>query len=228
MRRTFLLAIYASALVVTGAAPCAQEADSAYLSWSASQAEDAAKSMEAKGRVAGTRGFMNTRTDQARNYKLRAFWLTPEVIRGTARVLQLRDGLSAEQTRQLVAEAEAAGDTVVMIELDPHEGSGVIPGDWGAILRPNGAAQEERGSRGTDSPKLRNVPALNGVGRRDYAYDRFWMVFPLTNAAGQPLFSAGDTEAELEVRIRSREGRVRWPVPDFIRRKISARNSGEN
>lgn len=40
-----------------------------------------------------------------------------------------------------------------------------------------------------------------------------WVVFPLTHSDGQPLFAAGDTHAELVVRIAGREGRVKWPIP---------------
>jgi len=204
-----------------GLALRAQDSASAYLTWSATQAEDAAESMQAKGRVSGTRGFMNTRTDQARSYKLRAQWFTPEVIRGTARSLQLMGGLKDEAARKLVEEAEAAGDTVVMIELDPDEGSGVIPGDWGAMLRPKGADDPAKSARGADSPKLRSVRALNGLAKRDYAYDRFWMVFRLVNEAGTPLFSSADSEAELEVHIRNKEGRVHWTIPESVRRKVT-------
>jgi len=201
----------------------AQEADVAYLAWSAPQAEAAATSMKGKDKVGGTRGF--ARTDQAKSYKLRVQWLTPEVIRGTARALQLRQNLGEEQTRKLVKEAEAVGETVVMVELDPDEGSGVIPGDWTAILRPKGPAGEIRMSRGTNSPKLRNLPALNGIERRDFAYDRFWMVFRLATESGSPLFTEGDLEAELEVNIRGRTGQISWQIPDSIRqRKPAAAN----
>lgn len=198
----------------------AQEADAAYLSWSAPQAEAAASSMKAKDKVSGTRGF--ARTDQAKSYKLRVQWVTPDVIRGVARTLQIRQGLSAEQARKLVEEAEAAGDTVVMIELDPDEGSGVIPGDWTAVLRPKGPAGEIRQSRGANSPKLRNLPALNGIERRDFAYDRFWMVFPLITDSGGPLFSPDESEAELEVNIRGKKGHVTWQIPESIRLRLAA------
>jgi hypothetical protein len=132
--------------------------------------------------------------------------------------MQLAERLSDEEATSLVAEAEKAGGTVVMVEIDPNEGSGVIPNDWTAFLQaevPEG--DTARAVRGQDTPKLREVKALAGVLRRDYAYDRFWVVFPLTHADGKPLFAAGDTEAELVVRITGREGRVRWPIPPSIR-----------
>ena len=75
-------------------------------------------------------GRWNTRIlsrEHSYNYKLCATWLTPEVIRATARLAQVRNWLSVEETLALVAEAEAAGDTVILVEIDPREGSGVIP-----------------------------------------------------------------------------------------------------
>jgi hypothetical protein len=73
------------------------------------------------------------------NYKLRATWLTPEVIRATAQLAGIRRGLSDAQAEAMLAEAEAAGGTVVLVEIDPREGSGVIPNDWTATL--TGAAR---------------------------------------------------------------------------------------
>ena len=75
-------------------------------------------------------GRLDTRIlsrEHSYNYKLRATWLTPEVIRATARLAQVRNWLSVEETLALVAEAEAAGDTVILVEIDPREGSGVVP-----------------------------------------------------------------------------------------------------
>ena len=145
--------------------------------------------------------------------------MTPEVIRATARLVQLADGLSDEQTHQLVAEAEGAGDTVILVEIDPREGSGIIPREWTALLMPRGADPTgTRVARGASVPKLREVRALAGAAQRDYAYDAFWVVFPLRAGDGQPFFSDSDREAELVVRIYSKGGRVRWTIPESIRR----------
>src|SRR5688572_14941650 len=144
--------------------------------------------------------------------------MTPEVIRATARVLQLRTGLSAEATKALVAEAERPGETIVMIEIDPHEGSGVIPLDWQAYLRPYADDKGVEGAvAGTGTPRLRDMRALAGIERRNYAYDRFWMVFPLKNGDGRPLFGPQAAQAELIVRIYDKEARVAWPIPASFR-----------
>jgi hypothetical protein len=148
--------------------------------------------------------------------RLAATWLTPDVIRAAARFAQLRDRLSAADTRALVADAEASGGTVVMVEIDPREGSGVIPNDWQAFLQPKG--RPEAAVRGTLSPRLRDVRALAGVLRRNYDYDRFWVTFPLTESGDQPLFLASDQDAVLVVRIRDQEGHVEWPIPASMRR----------
>lgn len=191
-----------------------------YLSWDAKHAKAVGRSMRANGQVGGA-DWRVIRTDRSYNYKLRATWLTPEVIRATARLTQLSQGLSDEQTRALVAEAEAVQGTVILVEIDPREGSGVIPQDWTAMLRPRAeGAEPSRSVRGTSVPKLRDVRALAGTERRDYAYDVFWVVFPLHTADGQPLFSQADREAELVVRIYDKVGRVRWPIPDSVRRRL--------
>jgi hypothetical protein len=107
-----------------------------------------------------------------------------------------------------------------MVEIDPHEGSGVIPLDWQAYLGPYVSGKGIEGTvAGVGTPRLRDVQALAGITRRDYAYDRFWMVFPLKTADGRPLFGPQTTEAELIVRIYDKEARVKWPIPASITSK---------
>jgi hypothetical protein len=193
----------------------AQTQPDAYLSWSAKQAEAVGQQSYQKGRVGSAFDLRVLKTDRAYNYKLAATWLTPEVIRATARLAQLRDRLSDAETRALVKEAEAAGGTVIMVEIDPREGSGVIPNDWQAFLQPRG--RPGVAVRGTMQPQLREVKALAGVLRRNYDYDRFWVTFPLIQPTGSPLFSASDLEVELVVRIYDKEGHVAWPIPSSLR-----------
>jgi len=143
--------------------------------------------------------------------------MTPEAIRACARLEQLNKGLSDAATLRLVTEAERAGDIVILVEIDPREGSGVIPRDWTAILsaRPRPGIAP-RVSRGTSVTALREMPALHGFGRRDYAYELFWVVFSLKADDGESLFR-NDPEAELLVRIYEKVGRVHWSIPDSIR-----------
>lgn len=213
MRRRPALCLLAAAVAVRLAA--AQATPDDYLSWSDKQAEAVGLQAYHKGRVGGVFDMRVLKTDRAYNYKLAATWLTPEVIRATARLVQLRGRLSEADTRALVKEAEAVAGTVIMVEIDPREGSGVIPNDWQAFLQPKG--RTDAAVRGTVKPELRDVKALAGVLRRNYDYDRFWVTFPLTRSSGAPVFAAGDAEAELVVRIYDKEGHVDWPVPASMR-----------
>jgi hypothetical protein len=188
-----------------------------YLQWSAAQAEGVGRQWYARGRVGGLFDTRLLKTERSYNYKLAATWLTPEVIRASARLVQLQRRLSVPETRALVREGEEAGDTVVMVEIDPREGSGVIPHDWVALLQVKG--RPDRVASGRVEPRLRDVPALAGVLRRNYDYDRFWVQFPLRTPEGEPLFGPNDLEAELVVRIYDREGRITWRVPEAIRAK---------
>lgn len=208
----------AVALVGLGVVAQVQLPDNAWLSWSARQAETIGKEAYVRGRVGG---FFDTRllkTDRSYNYKLAATWLHADVIRASARIVQLAERLPDAGARALVEEAEAAGDTVVMVEIDPREGSGVIPNDWLAFLQPVlPRGVEGTPVRGRSEPGLRNVKALSGVLRRNYDYDRFWVVFPLTHPDGSRVVPSEATAVELVVRIAGREGRVRWPLPASVR-----------
>lgn len=201
----------------------AQNSSESYLSWSAAQAEQIGRAMRVSDRIGKRVDVRLFNTDKAINYKLRATWMTPEVIRATARLEQLRNRLSDEQSRELVAEAESMGDTVFMIEIDPREGSGVIPLDWRVILQPPNLAVGQSGAvAGEKSPQFRKIKALSGVLRRDYDYDVFWVVFPLVDKDKNPVFAADATQVQLLVGIYGNEGRITWTVPESIRTRIKS------
>lgn len=205
--------------VLAGVVALAQGEDESWLRWDAARAQAIGKAAYVEGRVGGIFDTRLLKTERSYNYKLAATWLQGDVIRATGRTLQLAQRLSDDDARKLVAEASAVGDTVVMVEIDPREGSGVIPNDWSAFLQPaTPRGAEARAVRGESRPELRDVKALAGVMRRNYDYDRFWVVFSLRHADGKPLFGPGDAEAELVVRIADREGRVKWPIPASLRR----------
>lgn len=185
-----------------------------YLRWTAQHAEAIGTAGYRRGRVGGLFDMRGLKTERSYNYKLAATWFTPEAIRATARMLQIRSRLSDAETRQLVAEADAVQGTVIIVEVDPREGSGVIPNDWEAFLQPKN--DPARAVRGTLSPQLREVKAFAGVLRRNYDYDRFWVTFPVKKDSVSVL-GDGDRIAELIVRIHEKEGRVEWPVPDSLR-----------
>ena len=141
------------------------------------------------------------------------------MIRASARSIQLADRLSDDEAKALVAEADQAGGTVVMVEIDPREGSGVIPNDWAAFLQAEApGTSSPRSVRGQDTPKLRERSKRSpACCARNYDYDRFWVVFPLKAFGRQAALYGGDTQAEFVVRIAGREGRVRWPIPPSLR-----------
>lgn len=209
--------LLASAVAIVSACAILVDAaqDEPYLTWTSKQAESIGTQGYQRGRVGGIWDTRGLKTERATNYKLAATWLTPDIIRATARLLQLRSRLPDAETRALVAEAEGIRATVIIVEIDPREGSGVIPNDWEAFLQPKG--RSEAAARGTANPHLREVRALAGVLRRNFAYDRFWVTFPLTRSSGMPLFVPSDHSAELVVRIHDKEGRVEWPIPTAIR-----------
>ena len=71
----------------------AARGDETYLRWTANQAEAVGSNAYRKGRVGGVFDTRILKTERAYNYKLAATWLTPDVIRATARLLQLRSRL---------------------------------------------------------------------------------------------------------------------------------------
>ena len=192
-----------------------------YLGWNAGQAEKVGISTFAKGRIKAE-GVRIMQSDRAKHYRLRATWLTPDVIRASARIIQLREALTDAETRALVEEAESIEGTVVMVELEADEGSGVIPSSWIAFLHAKGTVPGSDRSVGGVKRRLRKVRVLAGVRRRNYGYERFWIVFPFVTRKGEPLFPAMAREAEIVVRIYNKEGRARWRIPDSIREKVAA------
>lgn len=199
--------------------PLAQAREDSWLGWPLERAQAVGRAAYVQGRVGGLFDTRILKTESAYNYKLAATWLHPMAIRATARVRQLTSGITEGETRAAVDEAEQliAGRTVVMVEVDPREGSGVIPLEWSAFLQALGPGDVRGGQgRGTLVPALRDVPALQGVLRRNYDYDRFWLTFPLALENGEPLLPRTATHVELIVRIAGKEGRVRWPLPSWL------------
>lgn len=193
----------------------------AYLTWTADQAAKIGKSTRENGKAGGSFDLRVISTNKAINYGLRATLMTPDVIRAAARYLQLRDRLTDDETRKIVQDAASAGDLVIMIEINPNEGSGVIPLDWRVFLQPKGLKAGSEGAiTGIKSPHLRKVPALSGLYGRNYEYDVFWVVFPLANANKTPLLPADLAEIQLIVGIYGSEGRISWKMPESIREKL--------
>jgi hypothetical protein len=192
-----------------------------YLTWTAKTVTAIGKQMRQKGKVGSSFALRGLNTQRAINYKLRATLMTPEMIRASARFHQLRNRLTDDQTRALVREAEDSGDLVVMIEIDPNEGSGVVPRNWRVFLQPKGLRPDTDGAiSGIKAQHLRNVKALTGVFRRKYDYDVFMVAFPLVDENKKQLISPDIGAIEILVGIENSEGRVSWRMPESIRVKI--------
>lgn len=192
-----------------------------YLTWTREQATK----IGLKWRVAGRVGWRPVRFEITYSgvyfYELRATLMTPEAIRAAARIEQLRRHLTDDETRALVMEAEKIDGLVVFIELNPREGSGVIPLNWHTTLRPKGVKDDSpQEIGGTSTPALRHVKALTRVGPRDYAYDVFWVVFPMRDKQGKLIWETAPDEIELVVGINDLRGRVSWRVSDSLRQRL--------
>jgi hypothetical protein len=210
-------------ILCTSMAIVAQSPADNFLTWTASQAEAIGKSMRENGKAGGN-GIFDTRiisTNKALNYHLRATLMTPDVIRAAARILQLKERLTNDQTKKIVKDAEEAGNLVIMIEIDPNEGSGVIPLDWRVFLQPKGLKPGSEGAiTGLKAPHLRKMPALSGVYGRNYEYDVFWVTFPLVDEHKKPLLAGDVQDIQLIVGIYSSEARISWKMPESIRERI--------
>jgi len=137
--------------------------------------------------------------------------LTTDVIRATARLIQLRPRVTDADAGALVKEAEAVRYTVAIVEIDPREESGVIPNDSEAFMQPLG--KPNTAVHGPLTPQLRDVRALAGILQRNYDYDRFWITFPLKRADGTPLFSTNDPMRSLSCcGFTTKRGRARVVV----------------
>ena len=197
------------------------EASEEYLTWTLKQAEKIGQSTVKEGRSGSSFDFRIMGQDKAFTYQVRATVFTPEVIRASARFEQITNRLTAEDARAMVAEAEAAGHLVMMIEIDPAEGSGVVPLDWRIFLQPGGFVPGSDGAvAGIKSPHLRNMKIFRGVAKRDYEYDVFWVVFPLVDKNKKPLFSDSVASFELMVGIYKKEGKISWPISPSLRARM--------
>jgi hypothetical protein len=67
---------------------------------------------------------------------------------------------------------------------------------------------------------LRQVKALTRVGPRDYAYDAFWVVFPVRDKQGKLIWETPPDAIELVVDINDMRGRVSWRVNDSLRQRL--------
>ena len=214
-----IVSLLSTCLLAQNASPGSSK--DAYLTWSAPQATKLLESWRIKGRVGG---FFDTRilgTDKSFNYKLRATLMSPEAIRAAARIEQIKNQLSDDETSALVIAGEKVESLIVIVEIDPREGSGVIPNEWRALLKPKSAEPNaDSAVRGVIRNDLRNVVTLKGSVNRDYDYDIFTVEFPLKDRNGNAYWKTVPAEMELTVGIYNKEGRVSWKVTEALKTRI--------
>ena len=191
-----------------------------FLTWSPKQAEAIGKATYETGQVGRTLDLRVIRTERSYNYKLAATLLTPDVIKATVRLQMLSGRLDEPGARAMATDAINSGELVVLVEIDPREGSGVIPDEWIAQLEPRVTKDQVLPAlTGRKTPERRTQPAFQGVRRRDYAYDRFWVSFPLTKD-GVSTIAPEATDIQLVARIYDKVGRVTWPLTPELRRAL--------
>jgi hypothetical protein len=199
-------AIVATVAILTAAPPAAgrllAQADSNYLLWTPAQAEQI--------------GLAMRKAAQAGPYRVQATWLTPEVVRATARILQLREGLNVETTDDMVQQAEAAADTAVLIELSGPEAAQVTAGEIEASFTPAGAAGGGP-IPGTQAPGLEEVRAYRGVAPLSKESRAFWLAFKLPREAYVPVIPGSGRAVTLTLRVKGAAASVSWPIPDSLR-----------
>jgi hypothetical protein len=174
------------------------------------QAHQAIGSMRVQGRVGGGLDLRVTATDRSYNYKLRATWITSKAAVAAARILELSKGLTQAEAKEVVRQTAEPDSWLILVELDPREGSGVIPKDWSARFGP--AGRETAQVTGRRIGREGAWGTLVSAFPRDYSYDVFLLAFPRT-AEGAPVLRPSDAEAELAVRIYNKQGSVRWKIP---------------
>ena len=196
----------------------AQQTD--YLSWTSKQAFN----IGTKWRVAGRAGWgsrLDLFSSDACFYDVRATLMTPEAIRAAARLEQLRRHFTDAETHELVMEAEKVAGLVAIIEINPREGSGIVPLNWHATLQPKGAKEDSPlAIAGINNPELRSVRALTTVASRNYDYDVFWVVFPMKDRQGKLIWETPPDKIEIVIDIRGKQGRMSWRINDSLRQRL--------
>ena len=133
------------------------------------RARETIAAMRVNGRVGSGFDFRVTNTDRSYNYKLRATWLTPLVFEAAGRMLESAKGMAAADVQRLLKELTPEPAHYVLVELDPREGSGVIPRDWLSRFGPKGT--DGRIVVGQVVAEQGGWRTLMSAFPRDYAYD---------------------------------------------------------
>ena len=218
MRKTSLTLILLLCVSSTSIAQQSQNED--YLSWTSKQAFNIGTKWRVAGRV-GWGSRLDLFSSENCFYDVRATLMTAEAIRAAARLEQFRRHFTDAETRELVTEAEKIAGLVAVIEINPREGSGIIPLTWHAILQPKGAKEDSPlAILGINRPELRQLRALTTVAERNYNYDVFWVVFPMKDPQGKLVWETPPDTIEIIINIGGKHGRMSWRVNDTLRQRL--------
>jgi hypothetical protein len=207
-------------LLCVSSTSIAQSQKEDYLSWTSKQAFNIGTKWRVAGRV-GWGSRLDLFSSENCFYDVRATLMTSEAIRAAARLEQLRRHFTDAETHELVMEAEKVAGLVVVIEINPREGSGIIPLTWHAILQPKGAKEDSPlAILGINRPDLRQLRALTTVAPRNYNYDVFWVVFPMKDRQGKLIWETPPDMIEIVINIGDKHGRMSWRVNDSLRQRL--------
>jgi len=182
-----------------------------FLQWSPEQARKALLAHRRSGHAGKSLDLRVTSTHRAFRYKVRATLWTPEALQGAVRLLQLRDRMPDAETIQMLAELEALPFHVLTIEIDPDEGSGVIPmSETRFFLQRRG--DPEASVRPAEAREVEARDVFRKAGKRDYAYDLFVVAFPRLLREGEPLLTEPAGELELVVDIAGKSEILSFPA----------------
>ena len=211
-------------LFLCSASIAQQSQNQDYLSWTSRQAFNIGTKWRVAGRV-GWGSRSNPFSSENCFYDVRATLMTAEAIRAAARLEQLRRHFTDAETQELVMEAEKIDGLVAIIEINPREGSGIIPLTWNALLQPKGAKEGSPLSiLGINRPDLRQFRALTTVAPRNYDYDVFWLVFPMKDREGKGIWDTPPDTIEIVINIGEKHGRMCWRVNDSLRQRLISSN----
>jgi hypothetical protein len=183
-----------------------------FLRWSEADARRVVQGARQTG-TAGSRLWDGRVKDTHRSsrYKVRAILWTPRALRAAARLVQLRERLSNAETLALLAAVESRPLHVASIEIDPIEGSGVLPHDETRFFlqRPGDESASVRAVEATD---ITGLPLFHKFEKRDWAYELLVTAFPRALESGEPLAAAGAAALELVVEIGGKGEHLSFPL----------------
>ena len=197
-----------------GGAAASPAASEPFLRWSEAEARRAVLDARRSGSAGGLLDGRVNDTHRAYRYKVRATLWTPRALRGAVRLAALRDRLGDAEALAMLAAVEARPLQLASIEIDPVEGSGILPRDETRFFlqRPG---DEAASVHPVEAPELSALPLFRKFEKRDWAYELLVVAFPRELASGEALAGPAVRALELVVDIAGKVERLTFPIaPD--------------